>query len=139
MSNSIDNSAEPEMTDSQIYDILSRLGEIEGTLRTFMQTWRDQDTAAQLGRRVNSEKMELQSLQIDRIAKDVLGLQQDIAEMKNQIEDKVMPTVNDIEAKKQRAIGAKSLLAMLWTGVTAVLATFAYMAERLITYFTTRP
>jgi hypothetical protein len=139
MSNSIDNNASP-MTDSErLYDIVSRLSALEATLRTFMETWRDQDTAAGLARRVVHERLELQGLQIDRVAKDVLNVQQDVAELKNEVEDKVMPTVNAVEAKNQRSIGARSILAMLWTGITAVLATFVYMAERIVSYLTTRP
>jgi hypothetical protein len=140
MSNSTESNAGAGMTDSErLYDIVSRLAALEGTLRTFMETWRDQDTAAGLARRVVHERLELQGLQIDRVAKDVLNVQQDVAELKNDIEDTITPTINAVKAKEQRSIGARSILAMLWTGVTAVLATFAYMAERLVSYLTTRP
>ena len=140
MSNFTDsNAGDEEMTDSQIYDILSRLGEIEGTLRTFMQTWRDQDTAAGLGRRVVQEKLELQSHQIARLAIDVQNVQQDVAELRNEVEDKVMPAVDTIEAERHRKTGAKSVWAIIGAAIVMGMSAMAYIVDKVLAIFIHKP
>lgn len=123
------------MAPDHIHDINMRLGQLEGTLRTFMQTWRDQDTAANLARRVTHEKQELMMLQVNRISTDVQNVQQDVAELKNEIDDKVMPVVETVKAEQARRLGVRSVWALIVGGVMTILSALAYIADRIITHF----
>lgn len=109
------------MTDGEhLHDIVGRLGQLEGTIRTFMDQWRGQDQSATAGRRVMYERLELLSGQVNRVATDVQNMQQDIAEMRMDVDEKVMPTVETIRIERERRAGAKTVWVLVWGGVVAL-------------------
>jgi hypothetical protein len=143
MNNSIDNSAGPmaeEWDDRNILTNLARrLGELEGTLKAFMDRWKDQDDAASLARRVTHEKIELLSMQIERLANDLRGVQQDVAELKNEVDVEIMPSVEAYENAQHRRQGAKGVWAFVWAAAVGFVGMLAYIAERVVGFLTTRP
>lgn len=111
-----------------------RVGQLEGTLTTFMNTWRAQDDAAALGRRVTHEKIELISLQVERLANDLRSVQQDIAELKMEVDEEIMPTVRVTQFARERDAGAKSVWALIGAGTVAMASAMAYLADKLVQY-----
>lgn len=118
--------------DDRIHDIVSRLGNLEGTVRTFMQQWVTQDQTASSGRRVIHERLELMSNQITRVATDVQNTQQDVAELRNEIDDKVMPKIEEREQTKHQKIGAKGVWAIVSSAIIAAASGLAYLADKLL-------
>lgn len=116
-----------------------RVGQFEGTIETFMKQWRDQDTAANLGRQVLRERIELLSMQVERLANDLQSVQQDVAELKNEIDDDVMPKVRADELIRARNAGARGVLVMLWGGVVVIVSAMAYIADRVVAWYTHKP
>jgi hypothetical protein len=111
-----------------------RVGQLEGTITTFMNTWRTQDDAAGLGRRVTHEKIELISLQVERLANDIRGVQQDIAELKLEVDEEIMPSIQVSKYARERKAGANSVWALIGAGVVAAASLFAYLADKLMQY-----
>ena len=118
-----------------LHELAIKVGLLEGTLRTFMETWRDQDTAAALGRRVTHEKMELQAMQIGRLAVDVQNVQQDEAEMKHEIEEKDMPVIDAVEAEQAQRAGARKVWAWIAGAAAMVVSALAYVVDKLAAKF----
>jgi hypothetical protein len=113
-----------------------RVGQLEGTLNAFMERWKAQDDAAGLGRRVTHEKIELLSLQLERLANDVQGMQQDVAELKKEVDEEVMPTVRVTQFASERRAGARSVLVMIYGGAVIVISALAYIADRVVGWLT---
>jgi hypothetical protein len=113
-----------------------RVGEMEGLLKAFREQWRDQDTAAGLSRRVTHDKMELLGMQVERLANDIMHLQQEVAEIRNDMDDEVMPTLMVGRYAKERKAGAKAAVAAVWGGLVVLISFLAYVTDRAITYFT---
>ncbi len=125
--------------DDRIHDINTRLGQLEGALRTFMKQWQTQDNAAALGRRVTHEKMELLTVQITRLSTDMQGMQQDVAELKLDMDENILPVVNSVKLDQARRRGAKSVWAMIVGGAVAIGSILAYAIDKLLQFFTIRP
>lgn len=116
-----------------------RVGEMEGLLKAFREQWRDQDSAASLSRRVTHDKIELLSLQVERLANDILHLQQDFAELKNEVDDGVMPHILTGKYANERKAGARAAVAAIYGGVVIIISALAYTADRIIGYLTHKP
>jgi hypothetical protein len=111
-----------------------RVGEMEGLLKAFREQWRDQDTAAGLSRRVTHEKIELLGLQVERLANDIMHLQQDIAEIRNDIDDEVLPSILVGKYAKERKAGAKGMLIAVYSGAIVLISVLAWLADRALAY-----
>lgn len=116
-----------------------RVGEMEGLLKAFREQWRDQDTAANLSRRVTHEKIELLSMQVERLANDILHMQQDIAEIRNDMDDEVLPSILVGKYARERKAGAKSVLVAIYGGLIVLISAIAYVADRAIAWFMQKP
>lgn len=127
------------MAESPLHDMAGRIGQLEGTVRTFMAQWSSQDTNATAGRRVMHDRLDIMSTQITRVATDVQNIQQDVAEMRNDIDDKVMPHVDAIKRDKERKIGAKGVWALVGTAAVGVISALAYIANAAVSHFFPRP
>ena len=115
-----------------------RVGQLEGTLKAFMERWKDQDDAASLGRRVTHEKIELLSIQVRQLSTDLANVQQDIAELKNEVDEEIMPSVEAYENAQHRRLGAKSVWGFVWAAAVGFVGMLAYIAERVIGYLVSR-
>lgn len=111
-----------------------RVGQLEGTMKTFMDNWARQDQLAHDSRRVVYDRLELIGKQVERIATDVNNVQQDVAELKKEIDEQVMPTVEMVEARRHQRAGAKGVWAMIGAGVVMVASAMAYLADKLSAY-----
>ena len=127
-------------TDYNLQNILTnlavRVGEMEGLLKAFRDTWRDQDTAANLSRRVTHEKIELLSMQVERLANDIMHLQQDFAEFKEEVDEEVMPHILTGKYARERKAGARAVLATIYAGAVVLISALAYLADRFVAYLT---
>lgn len=116
-----------------------RVGQLEGVIKTFMERWKDQDDAASLGRRVTHEKIELISMQVERLSNDLQHLQQDFAEFRNEVDDEIMPVVRTSEYAAQRKAGARGVLISLYGGLVVLISALAYIADRAVAWLTHKP
>jgi hypothetical protein len=120
------------------YDLTNlavRLGQLEGTVRTFMDAWARQDTIAHESRRVVYDRIELIGKQVDRVATDVQNIQQDVAELKKEIDEQVMPVIDASEERKHQRVGAKSVWALIGAVTIAAASAMAYIADKVAAYF----
>jgi len=113
-----------------------RVGEMEGLLKAFREQWRDQDTAAGLGRSVTHGKIELLTLQVERLANDIMHLQQDFAEFKEEVDAEVMPHILTGKYARERKAGAKAAIAGVYAGAVVLISALAYLADRLVAWLT---
>jgi hypothetical protein len=127
----------------QLQNILTnlavRVGQLEGRLTEFMDRWKTQDEAASLGRSVTQSKIELLSLQMERLANDVQGMQQDLAELKKEVDEEVMPSVRVTEFARGRRAGSRTTLGMIYAGAVIVVSALAYIADRLMAWLMHKP
>ena len=86
------------------------LGDLEGTVRSMSEQWRRQDESANVGRRAVYERLEKLSQQVVAMSANLDGVTQDVAELKNDIEAEVMPTIDAVKMAAAKQLGA------LWAG-----------------------
>lgn len=127
------------MADSYFHELAQELGQLKGTLSTFMETWRSQDNAAALGRRVVYDKIELLTVQIQRLATDIQNVQQDVAELKKEVDEKAMPVVDAIRIERERKVGAKGVWILIGSGIMMAISAATYIIDKAIALFSHRP
>ncbi len=129
--------------DYEIHNILAnlanRVGQLEGTLKTFMDTWARQDQLAHSSRQVVQEHLNVLGKQIERVATDVQSVQQDVAEMKKEIDEQVMPTVDQVRMRKHYTAGRQSVWAMIGAGVVMLASALAYIGDRVVSLVFPKP
>lgn len=111
-----------------------RVGQLEGTLKTFMENWAQQDKLAHDARRTVYERLDLIGRQVERIAVDVENVQQDVAELKKEIDEEVFPSIKRYDARVQQNIGAKGVWALIAGAAVAGISALAYAADKLAAY-----
>ncbi len=120
-------------------NLANRIAKLEGTLEQFMKNWERQDHLAHEARRVTYDRLELLGRQIERIATDIQNTQQDVAELKKEIDEQIMPTVDLVKFKRHYAAGAKSVWAMIGAGVVMLASALAYIGDKIASYFYAKP
>ncbi len=116
-----------------------RVGQLEGTVKTFMDNWVRQDLLAHESRRVIFERLDLIGRQIERIATDVGNVQQDVAEMKKEIEEEINPTVEMVEKQRDRQTGARSVWVLVGSGILMAISAVTYVVDKAVTFFSHKP
>ena len=116
-----------------------RVGSLEGAVKTFMENWQRQDQLAHESRRLTYERLELIGKQIDRIATYVQNVQQDVAELKKEIDEDVMPPIQMMEQGKQQKLGAKGVWLLLGAASMAMLSAAAYVADKILSFIYPKP
>lgn len=119
----------------RILNIVDRMGKLEGTIQQFMAQWNGSEQNAQSSRRVMYDRLELLSSQINRVATDVQSMQQDVAEMRIDIDEKIMPEVTTIQRDRDRKLGAKSVWAMIGAGIIALGSAIAWGWDKLFIHW----
>lgn len=109
-----------------------RVGQLEGTLKTFMENWATQDKLAHDARRITYERIELLGRQIDRIASDLVGVQQDLAEFKKEIDEDVMPIIRGYQFEAHRQLGAKGVWALLGGAIFALAGLLSWLGDKIV-------
>lgn len=90
------------------------IGGLESTVKTLVDTWRNQEQAAASARRVLHDRFESLQGEVHGFSAQLTGVLRDIAEMK--------PIIDEVETAKQRAIGAGMLGKALWATGGAMIA-----------------
>ncbi len=120
-------------------NLATRVGQLEGTVKTFMDNWVRQDQLAHDGRRVLHDRLDLIGRQVDRIAVDVQSVQQDVAEMKKEIEEEITPTIEAVENRKHEKTGARGVWVMIGSGILMAISALTYVVDKAITFFSHKP
>lgn len=128
-----------EYLQNLVTNLAVRVGQLEGTLKTFMENWGRQDQLAHDARKVVYDRLELLSKQVERVSVDVQNVQQDVAELKKEIDEQIMPTVDQVNFRKHHAAGAKSVWAMIGAGVVMLASALAYIGDKIASYFVAKP
>lgn len=118
-------------TDPQI---VRALGDLEGTVRSMAEQWKSQEAGATIGRRALYERFEGISAQVGQMAGKLDGVMQDVAEMKNDINTNVMPTIEEYKAEVSRKIGAMSMGKLFWTLIVAVAGAVGFAIHEILLY-----
>jgi hypothetical protein len=107
--------------------LTSAVGRLQGVVETMTTQWATQENHASAGRSIIHEKIDALTREVGNISSDVRNVIQDMAELKNDIDDKIKPALNSSELKaahKDGAMWAGKLVGRLIWG----LITFAAMA-----------
>lgn len=117
-----------------LHNLAVRVGQLEGSVKTFMENWSRQDQIAHESRRVMYDRIDLIGKQVDRVATDVQNMQQDIAEMKKEVDERVMPVIETVKGQGHRSAGVKSVWAVIGAGVVMLASALAYVADKITQY-----
>jgi hypothetical protein len=114
-------------------EVIRALGDLEGTVRALSSTvkdmadqWRDQEKHAVASRRILYDRVEGFSAQLGNVLGQIAGITQDVAELKNDIDDKIMPTVTAYNAGIAHKAGAMWASGLYWTFLCALAAACGY-------------
>lgn len=116
-----------------------RVGQMEGLLKAFREQWSNQDSAASLSRRVLSDEIRLLGLQVERLSIDLQNMQQEVAELKNEIDDEITPSILIGKYAHERKAGARAAVAAIYAGAIVLISALAYIADRAVAYLTHKP
>jgi len=119
-------------TDPQI---VRALGDLEGTVRGMASQWAAQEVSANAGRKALYERFEGMSAQIGKMAGQLEGSIQDVAELKNDIDNKVMPTIDAYKAEVSRKIGAMGMGKLFWSLMVALASAAGFAIHEMMLYF----
>lgn len=97
--------------------------------------WRRQEDSASEGRRIIHDKVDAMSMQLTSVSGKVDGVTQDVAELKNDLDEKVMPTVDAYKADIARKVGALWASKLFWGLITALAAAVGFAVHEVLLYF----
>ncbi len=120
-------------------NLANRMGQLEGQQKMFMENWARQDSLAHESRRMVYERIELLTRQVERMATDVTSIQQDVAEMKKEIEEEITPTIEAVENRKHRAAGAKGVWALVGATIISLGSALAFIADKVAGHLWPKP
>ncbi len=108
-------------------------------MKTFMENWAQQDKLAHESRRIVYERLELLGRQVERVATDVHNMQQDIAELKKEVDEDVTPVLESFKLSSARKLGAMSVWALVGGAILAVVSALAFVADKVASYIFHKP
>ena len=114
--------------------IVRALGDIEGTVRNMREQWKSQDDNANAGRRALYERFDTVISKMGEVAHKIDGVTQDVAEMKNEIDTNIMPTIEAYKAEIARKIGAMAMGKIFWGMIVAVGSSVAFAVHEILLY-----
>ncbi len=115
-------------------DVARALGDLEGTVRSLQDQWRRQEEAAAAGRRVLHDKFDAMTIQVHNLTGVAYGVQQDLAEIKNEIDEKVMPSINAYALDKSRQSGMVDMGKLIWAGVIGICTLTGFAIHEIFQY-----
>lgn len=131
-----DGSAGDYSLQNILTNLAVRVGQMEGLLKAFREQWSNQDSAASLSRRVLSDEIRLLALQVERLSIDLQNVQQEVAELKNEIDDEITPNILVGKYAHERRAGARAAVAGIYAGAIVLISALAYIADRAVAYLT---
>ena len=85
-------------------------------------------------RRVLREKMDAMSIQVQHLTGVAYDVQQDTAEIKKDIDEKIMPTVEQWQLRRARLAGMIDAGKVLWGFIFAVCTAIGFVIGAVIKY-----
>lgn len=116
-------------------DVARALGDLEGTVRSLQAQWERQENAAVAGRKALYEKFEAMTTQVQRIDGRVEDVQQDVAEIKKDMDEKVMPAIDAYALDNARRAGWLDSGKLLWAGIIGACTLIGFVIHELLQYF----
>jgi len=114
------------------------LGVLQGTVRAMSEQWRRQDDNANAGRRAVSERLEDLSEKVVTMSHNLDGVTQDVAELKNDIETEVMPSVRAFQIAAAHRLGVIWAGKMFWALLVGVAGAVGFAVHEALQYFAKR-
>jgi hypothetical protein len=114
--------------------VAQALGDLQGTVRAMGEQWRRQDENANKGRRAVYERLEDLSNKMLAMSAKVDGVTQDVAEMKNDIQTDVMPTVNAFKLEAAKQSGALWAGKIFWSFMVGVAGAIGFAIHEMLQY-----
>lgn len=96
------------------------VGRLQGVVETMTTQWATQENHASVGRSIIHEKIDVLTREVGNISADVRGVTQDMAELKEDIENKIRPTLNSYSLGVARKDGAMWVTKLYWTIIVAI-------------------
>jgi hypothetical protein len=118
-------------TDPQI---VRALGDLEGTVRNMREQWKSQDDNANASRKALYDRFDTVISKVGEVVHKIDGITQDVAEIKNEIDTKVMPTIDAYKIEIARKVGALAMGKVFWGLIVAVASSIAFAAHEILTY-----
>src|SRR5882762_5549820 len=114
--------------------VAQALGDLQGTVRSMAEQWRRQDESANVGRRGVYERLEKLSQQVSSMQANLEGVTQDIAELRNEIEAEVMPTIEAVKMAAAKQSGAMSAGKIFWSFMVGVAGAIGFAIHEMLQY-----
>lgn len=112
--------------------LLRAFGNLEGTVAAMATQWRRQEESAAEGRRRLYEKFEEVLGRVNTLSNNINNVQQDVAELKNDLETKVMPSIDAYNIKQAERRGAHNMGKLLWVGLLALVSAASYGVHQIV-------
>jgi hypothetical protein len=116
-------------------DMLRSLGDLEGTVRQMSEQWRRQEDAATAGRALLHSKFEEISIQMGKVASDCLATIHMVEELKKDMDEKIMPTIEAYKIIVARSEGALLAGKTFWSLVVCASTVLGFLFHQIIAYF----
>jgi hypothetical protein len=118
-------------TDPQI---VRALGDLEGTVRNMREQWKSQDDNANASRKALYERFDTVISKVGEVVHKIDGITQDVAEIKNEIDTKVMRTIDAYKIEIARKVGALAMGKVFWGLIVAVGSSIAFAVHEILLY-----
>src|SRR5258705_11992739 len=114
--------------------VAQALGDLQGTVRSIQEQWRRQDESANAGRRGVYERLEPLTQQVMRMSANFESVAQDVAELKNDIETEVMPTIDAVKMATAKQSGAMWAGKIFWSVVVGSAGAIGFAVHEALQY-----
>lgn len=121
------------------HSVAQALGDLQGTVRAMSTQWAAQEETASAGRRALYERFERVSAQLVQNTSKLDGVTQDVAEIKESIDTKVMPTVDAYKADAARKSGVAWAGKLFWSLIVALAGSVGFAVHEMLLYFGHNP
>lgn len=112
---------------SRIDALTIAVGRLQGVVEAMTAQWATQENHASAGRTIIHQKIDALTREVGNISADVRGVTQDMAELKNDIDTKISPTVDSYNLGIARKDGFMSASRLLWSGILAAATALGYL------------
>jgi hypothetical protein len=114
--------------------VAQALGDLQGTVRSMAEQWRRQDENANVGRRAVYERLEDLSRKMVTVAAKLDGVTQDVAELRNEIEVEIMPTIEAAKIAAAKQSGAMSAGKIVWAFMAGIAGAIGFAVHEMLQY-----
>lgn len=114
--------------------VAQALGDLQGTVRSMQEQWRRQEENANIGRRAVYDRLEDLSRKVEAMTSKLDGQIQDVAELKNEIETEVMPTIDAVRLAAAKQSGAMWASKVFWSFMVGIAGTVGFAVHEMLQY-----